>query len=190
MQFLLSISRGIDWINDKVGKIVYWCILAAVIISATNAVVRYGFNESSNSWLEVQWYLFGAVFLLCAGYTLERNEHIRIDVVSGRLSPKTRNIIDLIGGLFFLLPMAAMIAYMGWLPFSNAYVHHEISGNAGGLVRWPARLLIPVGFFLLALQGVSEVIKRIAVMRGLIPDPHEKKDAHTPPLPLLDGDKP
>jgi len=190
MGFLLAISRGIDRLNQLIGKIVYWCILAAVLISAVNAVVRYGFNESSNSWLEVQWYLFGAVFLLCAGYTLLRNEHIRIDVVAGRLSPRARNIIDLIGGLFFLLPMAVMIAYMAWGPFMNAFNSGEISGNAGGLIRWPARLLIPVGFFLLALQGVSEVIKRIAVMQGLIPAPHEKRDEHAPPLPILDGEKP
>jgi TRAP-type mannitol/chloroaromatic compound transport system permease small subunit len=189
MGFLLSISQAIDWLNDKIGKIVYWCILAAVLISSVNAVVRYGFNTSSNAWLEVQWYLFGAVFLLCAGYTLERNEHIRIDVISSRLSPKARNLIDLIGGLFFLLPMAILIMWTGWPLFINAIVSQEISGNAGGLIRWPARLLIPVGFFLLALQGVSEVIKRIGVMRGLIPDPHEKKDAHQPPLPIM-GDKP
>jgi TRAP-type mannitol/chloroaromatic compound transport system permease small subunit len=189
MGFLLNISQAIDWLSDKIGKIVYWCILAAVLISSINAVVRYGFNSSSNAWLEVQWYLFGAVFLLCAGYTLQRNEHIRIDVISSRLSPKARNVIDLIGGLFFLLPMAILIMWTGWPLFVNAFVSHEISGNAGGLVRWPARLLVPLGFFLLALQGVSEIIKRIAVMQGLIPDPHEKKDAHQPPLPIM-GDTP
>ncbi len=188
MQFLLSISRAIDRLNTLVGRIVYWCILAAVLISAVNAVVRYGFNESSNAWLEVQWYLFGAVFLLCAGYTLQRNEHIRIDVLSSRLSPKARNIIDLIGGLFFLLPMALMIMWMAWPLFIDAYVHHEISGNANGLIRWPARLIVPVGFFLLALQGVSEIIKRIAVMMGLIPDPHEKKDELPVLLPVI-GDQ-
>jgi TRAP-type mannitol/chloroaromatic compound transport system permease small subunit len=186
MEFLLSISRAIDWLNDKIGKIVYWCILAAVVISAVNAVIRYGFNQSSNAWLEVQWYLFGAVFLLCAGYTLQRNEHIRIDVIASRLSPRTRNIIDLIGGVFFLMPMALMIMWMAWPKFVDAYIHHEMSGNAGGLVRWPARLIVTVGFFLLALQGVSEIIKRIAVMMGLIPDPHEKKDEPHLPLPVME----
>lgn len=190
MELLLGVSRAIDWLNDKIGKIVYWCILAAVLISSVNAVVRYGFNNSSNSWLEVQWYLFGAVFLLCAGYTLQRNEHIRIDVVASRLTQRTRNIIDLIGGLFFLLPMAILIMWTGWPLFTNAFFSHEMSGNAGGLIRWPARLMIPIGFFLLALQGVSEVIKRIAVMQGLIPDPHEKKDEPLLPIPMIDGEKP
>ena len=184
MGFLLAISRAIDRLNELVGKTVFWLILAAVIVSAADAVLRYSLNMASNSWLELQWYFFGAIFLLCSGYTLLRNEHIRIDVVSSRLSPKTRNWIEIVGGLFFLLPMSIGIAVLSWPIFINAFESGEVSSNAGGLVRWPARLLIPVGFMLLSLQGISELIKRIAVMRGLIPDPYEKKDAVLPVQPV------
>jgi TRAP-type mannitol/chloroaromatic compound transport system permease small subunit len=167
----LRLSRAIDSLNDLVGRNVYWLILAAVLVSAVNAIVRYAFDISSNAWLELQWYLFSAVFLLCAGYTLGRNEHVRIDIVAGRLSRRTQAWIDLLGGLVFLLPMSLIIMYLSWPVFIESYMRHEYSSDAGGLLRWPARLLVPVGFFLLSLQGISEVIKRIAFLRGLIPEP-------------------
>jgi TRAP-type mannitol/chloroaromatic compound transport system permease small subunit len=143
-------------------------------------VARYLFNLSSNAWLELQWYLFAAVFLLCAGYTLLHNEHIRIDVVSSRLSRRTQLWIDIFGTVFFLLPVTIFIMVLSWPIFSNAWVSNEISGNAGGLIRWPARLMVPAGFFLLSLQGISELIKRIAVLRGIIPD-----DVDKPPPALI-----
>ncbi|HET6223603.1 MAG TPA: TRAP transporter small permease subunit [Dongiaceae bacterium] len=175
MRLLLGLSRLIDRLNDWIGKIVAWCVLIAVLISAGNAVIRYSLNESSNAWLEWQWYLFSAVFLLCAGYTLLRNEHVRIDVISGQLSPRTRAWIDVIGSLLFLLPMAVIIGWLSWPMVVDSYMRHEISGDAGGLLRWPVKLLMPIGFALLALQGVSELIKRIAYLCGLIPDPTRKR---------------
>jgi TRAP-type mannitol/chloroaromatic compound transport system permease small subunit len=174
VSFLLSISRGIDRINERVGHTLYWLILATVLISAANAVVRKAFNYSSNSFLEVQWYLFSAVFLGCAGYTLLRNEHVRIDVIAGRLSKRTQTWIDIFGTVFFLLPMAILLMWLSWPVFIEAYTRHEVSTNTGGLIIWPARLLVPVGFALLALQGISELIKRVAFLQGLIPDPSEK----------------
>jgi TRAP-type mannitol/chloroaromatic compound transport system permease small subunit len=146
-------------------------VLLAVLISAGNATVRYTLDTSSNAWLEIQWYLFSAIFLLCAGYTLLHNEHVRIDVVSGRLSRRTQLWIDLLGTLFFLLPMAIVIGWLSWPLVSDAYLRHEMSGDAGGLLRWPVKLLIPIGFALLALQGISEVIKRIAWLCGAASDP-------------------
>jgi len=178
---LLALSRLIDALNERVGRLVYWLVLAAVLVSAGNAVFRYLFNLSSNAWLEIQWYLFSAVFLLCAGYTLLHNEHIRIDVIAGRLSKRAQTWIDIFGCVFFLLPMALVIMWLAWPVFMDAYIHHEISGDAGGLVRWPVKLLMPAGFFLLALQGVSELIKRIAFLLGLIPDPVE---THEVPMEL------
>jgi TRAP-type mannitol/chloroaromatic compound transport system permease small subunit len=172
--FLLSLSRGIDRLNERIGHVLYWLILAMVLISAANAVVRKAFNYSSNSFLEIQWYLFSAVFLGCAGYTLLRNEHVRIDVIAGRLSKRTQTWIDIFGTLFFLLPMAILLMWLSWPVFIEAYVRHEVSTNTGGLIVWPARLLVPIGFALLALQGISELIKRIAFLQGLIPDPSEK----------------
>jgi TRAP-type mannitol/chloroaromatic compound transport system permease small subunit len=145
-----------------------------VLVSSGNAVSRYLLNVSSNAFLELQWYLFAMVFLLCAGYTLLHNEHIRIDVVSSRFSARTRAKIDIFGTVFFLLPVTFYITWLSWPIFVNAWVSAEISSNAGGLIRWPARLMIPVGFFLLSLQGISELIKRIAFLRGLIPDPAER----------------
>ncbi len=171
MRFLLRLSRSIDGLNDFIGRNVYWLILVSVLVSALNASVRYAFDVSSNAWLELQWYLFSCVFLLCAGYTLGRNEHVRIDIIAGRLSKRTQSWIDLLGGLFFLLPMSLIIMALSWPVFMESFTRHEISGDAGGLLRWPARLLVPVGFLLLSLQGVSEVIKRIAFLRGLIPEP-------------------
>jgi TRAP-type mannitol/chloroaromatic compound transport system permease small subunit len=174
VSFLLSLSRGIDRASERIGHTLYWLILATVLISAANAVVRKAFNYSSNSFLEIQWYLFSAIFLGCAGYTLLRNEHVRIDVIAGRLSKRAQTWIDILGTLFFLLPMAILIMWLSWPLFVEAYVRHEVSTNAGGLIIWPARLLVPVGFFLLIVQGISELIKRIAFLRGLIPDPTEK----------------
>ncbi|HZF20585.1 MAG TPA: TRAP transporter small permease subunit [Burkholderiales bacterium] len=176
MKFLLSLSRLIDAANERVGRVAYWLILVAVLVSAGNAVVRYAFNRSSNAWLEIQWYLFSAVFLFCAGYTLLHNQHVRIDVISGHLSRRAQAWIDVIGTLLFLLPMAITIMWLSWPVFTDAYRSHEISTNAGGLTVWPARLMVPVGFLLLVLQGFSELIKRIAYLRGLIPDPTDKDE--------------
>lgn len=175
---LLSISRAIDALNERVGRIVLWLVLVMALVSAANALARYLFNLSSNAWLELQWYLFAAVFLLCAGYTLLHNEHIRIDVVSSRLSRRSQLWIDIFGTLFFLLPVSVFVLILSWPVFMNAWVSNEVSGNAGGLIRWPARLMVPAGFLLLSLQGISELIKRIAVLKGVMPDHADK--AQTP----------
>ena len=174
MNFLLTLSRSIDAFTERIGRTFYWLILAAVLISAANAIVRKAFNYSSNSFLEVQWYLFSLVFLFLAGYTLKNNEHVRIDIVTGRFSPQIRAGIDIFGTLFFLLPMAILIMYLSWPVFVDAYERHEVSTNAGGLIIWPARLMVPIGFFLLIVQALSELIKRFAFLKGLIPDPSEK----------------
>src|SRR5439155_426238 len=158
MNFLLSVSRLIDALNERVGRTIYWLILVAVLVSAGNAVVRYAFNRSSNAWLEIQWYLFSAVFLFCAGYTLLHNQHVRIDVITGRLSKRAQAWIDVFGTLLFLLPMAITIMWLSWPVFIDAYRSHEISTNAGGLTVWPARLMVPVGFCLLVLQGFFGLI--------------------------------
>ncbi|HXX11921.1 MAG TPA: TRAP transporter small permease subunit [Burkholderiales bacterium] len=185
MRLLLTLSRAIDWLNERVGRAVLWLVLVMVLVSAGNAVSRYALNLSSNAWLELQWYLFAAVFLLCAGYTLLHNEHVRIDVVSSHLSRRTRAWIDVFGTLLFLLPMSICILWLSWPIFLKAWASGEISSNAGGLIRWPARLLVPLGFLLLTVQGISELIKRIAFLRGLIPDPAESHAG--PPLePLRD----
>jgi TRAP-type mannitol/chloroaromatic compound transport system permease small subunit len=181
----LRLSALIDALNTLVGHAVYWLILLAVIISAGNATIRYTLDTSSNAWLEVQWYLFSAVFLLCAGYTLLRNEHVRIDILSARFSRRTQAWIDLIGNLLFLLPMAIIIMWLSWPMVEDSYVRHEISGNAGGLLRWPVKILIPIGFFFLILQGISEMIKRAAFLMGLIAEPmethHDIHSAHPTP---------
>jgi TRAP-type mannitol/chloroaromatic compound transport system permease small subunit len=179
MKLLLGLSRAIDALNEHVGRLTYWLILAAVLISAGNAVVRYSLNMSSNAWLEIQWYLFSFVFLFCAGYTLLHNQHVRIDVISGQLSGRARAWIDIFGTVFFLMPMAIAIMWLSWPVFLDAYQSGEVSTNAGGLTVWPGRLMLPVGFFLLILQGVSELIKRIAFLRGLIADPTEKDEGPT-----------
>ena len=174
MNLLLTISRAIDALNERIGRAILWLILVMVLLSAGNAISRYLLNLSSNAWLELQWYLFAAIFLLCAGYTLLHNEHVRVDVVTSHLSRRTQVWIDIFGTVFFLLPMTTFILWLSWPIFVNAWVSGESSSNAGGLIRWPARLLVPAGFLLLSLQGVSELIKRIAFLRGLIPDPAEK----------------
>ena len=179
MKLLLGLSRAIDALNEQVGKLTYWLILAAVLISAGNAIVRYSLNMSSNAWLEIQWYLFSFIFLFCAGYTLLHNQHVRIDVISGQLSARARAWIDILGTVFFLLPMAIAIMWLSWPVFLDAYRSDEVSTNAGGLLVWPGRLMLPVGFFLLVLQGLSELIKRIAFLCGMIPDPTEKDEGPT-----------
>jgi len=176
MNALLRISRLIDSLNEHIGQGTYWLVLVAVLVSAGNATSRYALNLSSNAWLEIQWYLFSAIFLLGAAYTLRHNEHVRIDVITGRLSPRTRAWIDVFGTLFFLLPIVLYIFWLSWPMVEDSYLRHEMSTDAGGLVRWPVKILIPIGFFLLALQGFSELIKRIAFLKGLIPDPTEKHE--------------
>jgi TRAP-type mannitol/chloroaromatic compound transport system permease small subunit len=180
MKTLLAVSRAIDWLNERIGRLTRWLILLSVLISSGNAVVRYTLNMSSNAWLEIQWYLFSAVFLFCAGYTLLHNQHVRIDVVTGQLSKRTQTWIDILGTLFFLLPMAITIMWLSWPVFTDAWHSNEVSTNAGGLIIWPARLMVPIGFVLLVVQGISELIKRVAFLRGQIPDPTEKAVGPTP----------
>jgi TRAP-type mannitol/chloroaromatic compound transport system permease small subunit len=177
MRALLRLSQGIDWLNERVGRLVLWLVLIAALISAGNAVIRKVFDMSSNAWLEIQWYLFSAIFLLCAGYTLLRNEHVRIDVFLHRLSGRAQNWIDIFGLVLFLLPASVLIMWLAWPLVVNAYVSGEMSQNAGGLIRWPVFALLPAGFFLLTLQGISELIKRIAYLKGLIDNPMAHKGA-------------
>jgi TRAP-type mannitol/chloroaromatic compound transport system permease small subunit len=172
---LLALSRAIDAITERVGRIVYWLVLVVVLISAANATVRKAFDYSSNAYLEVQWYLFSVIFLFGAGYTLLRNEHVRIDIIQGRLSPRAQNWIDVFGIVFFLMPMSIVIMWLSWPLFLDSLHRHEVSTNAGGLIIWPARLMVPIGFALLIMQGVSELIKRIAFLMGRIPDPLQKR---------------
>ena len=172
MQWLLNVSRGIDAFTRWTGKRLAWLILVAVIVSAVNAIVRKTLDTSSNSWLELQWVLFSIVFLLCSPWTLLDNEHIRIDIVNNLLPKRVRDVIDLIGHLFFLLPLTIVMVITGGPFFMRSYEISEQSGNAGGLPQWPTKSLIIIGFTFLFIQGLSELIKRIAVMRGLIPDPH------------------
>ncbi|MBP8296176.1 MAG: TRAP transporter small permease subunit [Burkholderiales bacterium] len=175
MNALLKLSGAIDRINEFVGKWVAWLILAAVVVSATNAVIRKAFNASSNAFLEIQWYFFAAVFLLCAGYTLLRNEHVKIDVFAHMLTKRKQIWIDIIGLVFFLFPFVVAVVVLSWPLFLDAFETGEMSQNAGGLVRWPVYSLVPVGFTLLGLQGVSELIKRFAYLKGMIDDPTRKK---------------
>lgn len=178
MRGLLGLSSIIDFANTWIGRIMGWLILVAIIVSATNAVIRKVFSTSSNAWLELQWYLFGAAFLLAAAYTLKQNEHIRIDIVYGLFSRRTQHWIDLFGHLFFLMPFTLLMLWY-FIPYvMQSFNNGEVSTNAGGLVIWPAKGLLLVGFLLLALQGISEIIKKIAVMRGLIEDPNPFVSAH------------
>ncbi len=177
MATLLQLSRLIDRMSELIGKSVAWLVLAAVLISALNAAVRKAFNTSSNAYLEIQWYLFAAVFLLAAGYTMLRQEHVKIDVISGRFTKRTQIWIDIIGLAFFVLPLVYTVIHLS-LPLAiRSYVMNEYSSNAGGLIRWPVFALLPLGFILLGIQAVSELIKRIAFLRGLIPDPTQKGQA-------------
>lgn len=167
---LLQLSRGIDAFSRGIGRFAAWAILAAVIVSALNAIVRKVFGISSNAWLELQWYLFGAVFMLCGPWTLSVNEHIRIDIVSTRLSTRGRNLADLFGHFVFLLPFALLMTFLSVPFFLLSYRGGEVSSSAGGLALWPAKLLILLGFGLLLIQWLSEVIKRVAIMRGMMED--------------------
>jgi TRAP-type mannitol/chloroaromatic compound transport system permease small subunit len=168
---LLSLSRAIDAINERIGKAASWLILAAILVSTANAIIRYIRPQlSSNAWLELQWYLFGATFLLVAPWTLKVGEHIRIDILNAKFSPLYRNWIDLLGHLLFLLPVCAVMFYYSVPMAKQSFLYHEVSQNAGGLPVWPAKFLIPLGFAILFFQGVSEAIKRIAVMKGLLED--------------------
>jgi TRAP-type mannitol/chloroaromatic compound transport system permease small subunit len=178
MAGLLALSRTIDRLNEIIGKSVSWLILLAVLVSAGNAVVRKALNTSSNAWLELQWYLFGAAFLLAAAYTLRQNEHIRIDIVYGMFKRRTQHWIDLLGHIFFLMPFVIlMISY--FVPyFLLSFRSGEVSSSAGGLIIWPAKGLLLVGFVQLGLQGISEIIKKIAIMRGIIKDPNPFVSSH------------
>ena len=170
MRKLLTFSRAVDRFNSRLGAVVAWALLIAVLVSAANAIIRKVFNTSSNSWLELQWVLFGMAFLLCAPWTLLSNEHIRIDIVNSFFPKRVRDCIDVFGHLFFLLPVAALMVYLGWPYFWLSYLQNEQSSNAGGLPVYPSKLLIPLGFTFLLVQGMSEIIKRIAIIRGDLED--------------------
>lgn len=180
MPFFLALSRGIDQLSDWIGRWVAWLVLAAVLLSAGNAIMRKAINWSSNGLLEIQWYLFAAVFMLAAGYTMMRQEHVRIDVISGRFSKRTQIWIDIVGICVFLFPFIYMIITLSMPLVINAYVSKEMSSNTGGLIRWPVFALLPLGMLLLGIQGVSELIKRIAFLQGLIPDPTKKQGVKSP----------
>ena len=179
MASLLSLSRLIDRCSEWIGRWVAWLVLAAVLISAGNAIVRKAFNASSNAFLEIQWYLFAAVFLLAAGYTLLRQEHVRIDVILGRFTKRTQIWIDIFGICFFLLPFVVVVFDLSWPLVARAWRTGEMSSNAGGLIRWPVFALLPLGMALLGLQGLSELIKRFAFLQGLVPDPTRRQQSKT-----------
>ena len=170
MRGLLRLSRGIDWLNLQFGVFANWLVLFACLISAGNAASRYLFSESSNAWLEAQWYMFAAIVLLGAPLVLRMNEHVRVDLFYGSARERTRLWIDILGGVLFLIPMCLILIYFTWPWFVQSWTIHEVSPNAGGLLRWPVKLLLPVGFFLLFLQALSEIIKRAAALRGVIDD--------------------
>ena len=182
MRAALWLARAIDALNTWAGKAVSWLLLLAIFISATNAVVRKVFNLSSNAWLEVQWYLVAAAFLVAAGYTLLENEHVKVDLVYGKLPRRAQIIIELFGIAFFLMPFCLVTLYLAWPIAIAKYVAGEVSNNTGGLILWPAWALIPIGFGLLALQGVSEFIKRVAILNGAAPDPVALADAQATSL--------
>jgi len=189
MESLLKISAWIDGLNERVGKASTWLVLLVVVISAGNAVMRYSIDWSSNGLLEIQWYLFSAIFLLGAGYVLLRNEHIRIDILVSRLSPRAQNWIDVFGLVVFFLPMVLIVLYLSWPVFTNAWTTDEMSPNPGGLTRWPVRLLMPLGFLILLLQGVSELIKRVAFLAGAAPNPLAKTTGPTAEQELAEAIK-
>jgi TRAP-type mannitol/chloroaromatic compound transport system permease small subunit len=168
MRPLLTLSNGIDWLNEKLGGVCNWLVLAAVVVSAGNAMIRYAFGYSSNAWLELQWYMFAVFVMFGASYTFKKNEHVRVEIMYLMLSERGQLWLDMIGTLFFLIPSCLLLAYLSWPFFMQAYSVGEISSNAGGLIRWPIKIVVPVGFVFLALQGVSEVIKRIAALKGYV----------------------
>lgn len=178
MTALIKLSRVIDSINERIGKVAAWAIVVAILVSAVNAIIRRVFGVSSNAWLELQWYLFGAVFMLCAAWTLKANEHIRIDIVSSKLTKRGRDRIDLMGHLFFLFPFVALMLWLSVPYFEKSYASGEVSSNAGGLLIWPAKGMILLGFISLAFQWLSELIKRVAIMQGKIADEHDHVGAH------------
>jgi TRAP-type mannitol/chloroaromatic compound transport system permease small subunit len=180
MNALLKLSQLIDSITEFVGKSIIWVVLVVTLISCGNAIMRYTINYSSNAFLEIQWYLFAVIFLFGAGYTLKRNEHVRIDLIAGKFSKRGQAMIDIFGIIFFLMPMAIAIMWMSWPIFLLALKTNEMSSNAGGLILWPARLMVPLGFFLLVMQGISELIKKVGFLQGLCPDPTDKPHAPTP----------
>ncbi|MFC4626054.1 TRAP transporter small permease subunit [Daeguia caeni] len=182
MAVLLALSRAIDAANSFIGKAISWFILVAVLISAVNAVTRKLFSLSSNAWLEAQWYLFSAVFLIAAGYTLLNNEHVKVDLLYSRYSRRTQLWVEILGTIFFLMPFCLITIYLSWPVFEAKFASGETSNNTGGLVLWPVWLMIPIGFGLLALQGVSEIIKRIAILQGRIPDKVAGEDAEAEAL--------
>ncbi|WCM94712.1 TRAP transporter small permease subunit [Acidovorax sp. NCPPB 2350] len=173
MTGLLQLAKGMDWISTQLSKIAAWAVLAAALISAGNAVIRYGLDLSSNAWLEIQWYLFGTTVMLGAPLVLQLNEHVRVDIIYGKLRGHGPVLVDLFGLVFFLLPVMGLLTWLTWPFFWNMYVTKEMSGNIGGLIRWPAALLLPVGFGAVFLQGVAEIIKRVAHLTG-----HQRMDTH------------
>jgi TRAP-type mannitol/chloroaromatic compound transport system permease small subunit len=173
MKALLALSRTIDTVNRHLGKLCNWLVLLSCVVSAANAASRYTISVSSNAWLEIQWYMFGAMFMLGASYTLAKNEHVRVDIIYSRLSTRGQIWVDIVGGIVFLLPATIILAWMSWPIFHNSWVSNEMSGNAGGLVRWPVKIMLPIGFWLLTLQGISEIVKRIAMLTG-----HMQADLH------------
>lgn len=168
MKGLLAFSRAVDWFSTRIAVVANWLVLLAAVVSAGNAASRYLFSESSNGWLEIQWYMFAGMVLLGAPYTLKMNEHVRVDLVYGMVSERTQIWIDIVGGILFLLPICIILTYFTWPWFVESWLQNEQSSNAGGLVRWPIKLLLPVGFCLMAIQGVSEIIKRIAALEHVI----------------------
>lgn len=179
MSGLMKLSGLIDTLNERIGKSIIWLVLIAVLVSTINAIVRKAFDISSNAFLELQWYLFSGMFLLGAAYALMRNQHVRIDVVTGRFSERTQVKLDIFGFVFFLIPVVLLVIYESWPVFVDSFQTGEMSSNAGGLILWPARLLVPVGFVLLLLQGFSEIIKRVAFLNGQGPNPLAKKEEKT-----------
>jgi TRAP-type mannitol/chloroaromatic compound transport system permease small subunit len=173
MNSLLAFSRAIDAVNQRLSYVADWLVLLSCLISAGNAFSRYAFSVSSNAWLEIQWYMFGALVMLGASYTLKRNEHVRVDIVYANLSTRRQILVDIVGGLLFMLPATLILTYLSWPVFHNSWAEGEISSNAGGLVRWPIKIFLPLGFALLSLQGISELIKRFAMLSG-----HMKADLH------------
>lgn len=167
MRALLGFSRGMDAVSAGFGRVAEWCVLAACAVSAGNALVRYGFSLSSNGWLEAQWYLFAGIVMLGAAHTLRRNGHVRVDLVYSIVSERKRLWIDVFGIVFFLLPGMVLLAWMTWPFFLDSWTRGEVSPNAGGLLRWPVKLLLPVGFVMVTLQGLAELVKRIAALRGI-----------------------
>ena len=171
MKLLLACSRSVDALSERLGRVADWLVLAACLVSAGNAIARYSLNTGSNAWLEIQWYMFGALVMLGAPWTLKLNEHVRVDVVYAHLSTRAQLWVDVLGGVFFLLPACLVIGWLSWPMFYNAWSIGETSSNAGGLLRWPIKIFLPLGFLLLALQGLSEIVKRLAALSGRAPLP-------------------